>query len=258
MKIVVLMKSVPDTYGERKLSLETGIAERLVADTVLDEIGARALEAALSYADANPGTEVVILMMSPESNSPSLRKALSMGASSAVQILDEALLGADLGLTAETLAAALSQIGFDIVIAGNQSTDGVGGVIPAMISELLDVPNVTYLNSIDLSASSVSGTRASDGGTVVVSASLPAVISITERFPEPRFPNFKNIMAAKKKEIQTLSLAELGIDANDFQKSRSIVLALTEKPDREPGVKIIDDGDAGQRLADFLVLNRLM
>jgi electron transfer flavoprotein beta subunit len=257
MKIVVLVKEVPDTYGDRKLSLETGLADRGASETVLDEIGERALEVALSYADKNPGTEVVVLSMAPESASATVRKGLAMGAASAVQVIDESLLGADLGLTAEVLAAAVRRTGFDLVIAGNQSTDGTGGVIPAMVAEILDVPSATYLSAVEISDDAVSGTRASDGATMQVTAPLPAVISITEALPDARFPNFKGIMAAKKKPFETLSLAELEIDPHDPDASRSIVIALSEKPPREAGVKIVDEGDAGQKLAEFLIQNRL-
>ncbi|GAA5087178.1 electron transfer flavoprotein subunit beta/FixA family protein [Microbacterium yannicii] len=257
MKIVVLVKEVPDTYGDRKLSLETGLADRAASETVLDEIGERALEVALSYADKTPGTEVVVLSMTPESASATVRKGLAMGAASAVQVVDDALLGADLGLTAEVLAAALQRTGFDLVIAGNQSTDGTGGVIPAMVAEILDVPSATYLSSVEIGDDAVSGTRASDGATLQVSAPLPAVISITEALPDARFPNFKGIMAAKKKPFETLSLAELEIEPHDPTASRSIVIALSEKPPREAGVKIVDEGDAGQKLAEYLIQNRL-
>ncbi|GAA2977152.1 electron transfer flavoprotein beta subunit [Microbacterium terrae] len=258
MKIVVLVKEVPDTYGDRKLSLETGLADRGASERVLDEIGERSLEVALSYADKNPGTEVVVLSMSPEAAVASVRKGLAMGAGSAVQIVDEALLGADLGLTAEVLAAAIRKAGFDLVIAGNQSTDGSGGVLPAMLAELLEVPAATYLNTVEISADSVRGTRASDGATVEVSAPFPAVISITEALPDARFPNFKGIMAAKKKPFETWSLADLDIDAADPAAARGIMIALGEKPPREAGLKIVDEGDAGEKLADFLIQNRLV
>lgn len=257
MKIVVLVKEVPDTYGDRKLNLETGLADRGASDTVLDEIGERALEVALSHADANAGTEVVVLSMSPESAAATVRKGLAMGASSAVQLVDEALAGADLGLTAEALAAALQHIGYDLVIAGNESTDGSGGVLPAMIAELLDVPNATSLNSVEIADGEVRGERASDHGTMRVTAELPAVISITEALPDARFPNFKGIMAAKKKPFTTLSLAELGVDADTTEASRSIMISLGEKPPRTAGTKIVDEGDAGERLAEYLVQNRL-
>jgi electron transfer flavoprotein beta subunit len=257
VKIVVLVKEVPDTYGDRKLNLETGLADRAASESVLDEIGERSLEVALSYADAHPGTEVVVVSMAPESAQATVRKGLAMGAASAVQVIDEELVGADLGLTAEVLAATLRRIGFDLAITGNLSTDGTGGVMPAMLSELLDVPAALNLASVEIDEASVKGVRATDDGTVEVSAELPAVISITDALPDARFPNFKGIMAAKKKPFETLSLADLGVEALPADAARSIVIGLVEKPPRQAGVKIIDEGDAGEKLAEFLIQNRL-
>ncbi|MFV0375439.1 electron transfer flavoprotein subunit beta/FixA family protein [Microbacterium sp.] len=257
MKIVVLMKEVPDTYGDRTLDAETGLADRDGSDRVLDEIGERALEAALSYADAHEGTEVVVMSMAAEIAAASVRKALAMGAGSAVQVVDEALAGADLGVTARVLAAALRRTGFDLVITGNASTDGSGGVLPAMLAELLAVPQATALSAVEISADAVRGTRASDAGTATVSAPLPAVISVTEALPEARFPNFKGIMAAKKKPFETLTLAELELDVDPASAPQSIMTAVAAKPPRAAGTKITDEGDAGQRLAAFLIDNRL-
>lgn len=257
MKIVVLVKEVPDTWGDRKLDLETGLADRGASDAVLDEIGERSLEVALSYADANPGTEVVVLTMAPESAQATVRKGLAMGAASAVQVVDDALRGADLGLTAEVLAAALTRTGFDLVITGNLSTDGSGGVMPAMLAELLNLPAALNLTSVTISGDAVSGVRATDAGTAEVTATLPAIISITEALPDARFPNFKGIMAAKKKPFETVSLADLGVDPDAADASRSIMVAIAEKPPREAGVKIVDEGDAGEKLAEFLIQNRL-
>jgi electron transfer flavoprotein beta subunit len=258
MKIIVLMKEVPDTWGQRKLDLETGLADRAASEAVLDEIGERALEVALAHADAHGDTEVVVMSMAPESAATTIRKGLAMGAGSAVHIADPALAAADLGLTARTLAAAIRRTGFDLVITGNLSTDGGGGVIPAMLAELLEVPNATALSSVEIADGSVSGTRGFDGGTMRVSATLPAVISITEALPDARFPNFKGIMAAKKKPFETLSAAELGIDPEDLSVGWSIMTAIAEKPPRTGGVKITDEGDGGTRIAEFLIENRLV
>ncbi|WP_167138068.1 electron transfer flavoprotein subunit beta/FixA family protein [Diaminobutyricimonas sp. TR449] len=258
MKIIVLVKEVPDTYGARKLDLETGLADRGAGEVVLDEIGERALEVALAFADKNADTEVVLLSMAPDSSAATLRKGLAMGATSAVQVADEALRGADLGLTAQVLAAAIQRTGFDLVIAGNLSTDGTGGVLPAMVAELLGVPQATSLTSIEIAADAVTGVRATDDGTMQVSAPLPAVVSITEALPDARFPNFKGIMAAKKKPFETLTLADLDIDPDDPEVARSILIAIAEKPAREAGVKIVDAGDAGEQLAEFLRQNRLV
>jgi len=258
VKIIVLVKEVPDTYGDRKLSLETGLADREASERVLDEIGERALEVALSYAEKNEGTEVTVVSMAAEAASATIRKGLAMGAGSAVQVVDEALAGADLGVTAKVLAAAIKRTGFDLVIAGNLSTDGMAGVLPAMIAEHLGVPHATALSAVEISESSVSGTRAADAGTAQVSAPLPAVISITEALPDARFPNFKGIMAAKKKPFETLTLADLGVDVDVTAAPQTIMTAISEKPPRAGGVKIVDEGDAGEKLAAFLIENRLV
>ena len=257
MKIVVLVKEVPDTYEDRKLDLETGLADRAASEAVLDEIGERAVEAALSYVDAHEGTEVDVISLAPESATATIRKALAMGAGSAVHIVDEQLRGADILLTAEALAAAIRRGGFDLVITGNVSTDGSGGMMPAALAELLGVPVLSGLSEIAIAEDGVSGARPVDGGVQRVSASLPAVVSITEALPDARFPNFKGIMAAKKKSLEVVSLADLGVDPEDPATARSIMLSMVERPPRAAGVKITDEGDAGQRLADFLIENRL-
>lgn len=257
LRIVVLIKQVPDTYGERRLSLETGLAQRELGEAVLDEVGERALEVALSYADKHAGTEVQILSMSPETAEANLRKALAMGASSAVHVVDERLRGADLGLTAEVLAQALRREPFDLVIAGNQSTDGLGGVVPAMIAERLSLPAATVLSELEISESSVTGTRVSDGASVRVSAPLPAVVSVTEALPDARFPNFRGIMAAKKKPLERLSLEDLGVDADAADAARSILVAVSQRPARTAGQKVVDEGRAGALLASFLIQNHL-
>lgn len=258
MKIIVLVKEVPDTYGDRKLDLETGLADRAAGEVVLDEIGERSLEVALSFADKNANTEVVVLSMAPESATATLRKCLAMGATSAVQVADEGLSGADLGLTAEVLAAAIRRTGFDLVIAGDLSTDGTGGVLAAMVAELLGVPHATSLTSIEIASEKVTGVRVAEDGTMQLSAPLPAVVSITEALPDARLPNFKGIMAAKKKPFETLSLADVGVDPDASENARSIVITVAEKPARDAGLKIIDEGDAGDKLADFLLQNRLV
>lgn len=257
MRIVVLVKEVPDTYGERQLSLETGLADRGASDAVMDEIGERALEAALTYADNSPGTEVVLLTMGPGSAQATLRKGLASGAGSAVHVTDEALLGADLGLTSEVLAAAISRLGADLVITGNQSTDGSGGVMAAMVAERLGLPQLTFLSSVDISETEVSGTRMTDAGVARVSADLPAVISVTEAMPPCRFPNFKGIMAAKKKPVELLTAADLGVDSERLDIPRSILTHVATRPARGTGVKIVDEGDGGRLLAEYLIDNKL-
>ncbi|WP_168628019.1 electron transfer flavoprotein subunit beta/FixA family protein [Cryobacterium sp. BB307] len=256
MRIIALIKQVPDTGGERRLDLTTGLLDRDASDKIIDEINERALEVALAYKDANKGTEVVVMTMGPEDATGTIRKALSMGADSGIHIADASLVGSDSAWSAEVLAAALQREQFDLVVAGNESTDGRGGVVPIMIAERLGLPAIGSLDSVELSDGSVRGERATESGSMTVSSALPAVISVTERAAEPRFPNFKGIMTAKKKPIGVLSLSELGL--SEASGGRSVVLSTQERPARTAGKKIVDDGSAAAQLADFLAAERLI
>lgn len=258
MKIIVLFKEVPDSSTERALDLETGLLQRPESAGVVDEICERALELALTVAGDLADAEVTVLMMARPEAANSLRKGLAMGADTAVHIVDDALLGADLGLTARVLAAALAQMEFDLVIAGNQSTDGAGGMLPAMIAELLGLPMLGELQQANVSESTVSGSYSDDDAVVRISAELPAVISITEQLPDPRFPTFKGIMAAKKKPVSELSLGALGVDAGNLALPHTIMTAVASQPPRTAGTKIVDEGDAGVKLAAFLREHRLV
>jgi len=258
MKILVLVKEVPDTYADRHIVLETGLVDRTASDRVPDEIGERALEAGLTIQAAVPDTTVTILSMGPVGAGESIRKGLAMGADDAIHIADEQLLGADLTLSAEVLAAAIRRQAPDLVIAGNLSTDGSGGVLPAMLAEHLGWPHATNLSTLQVDGGRVTGERPSDAGVAVVTAALPAIVSITEAMPDPRFPSFKGIMGAKKKPVATLSCAELGVAVDDGTTARSIVIAASQRPPRGAGVTIVDEGDGGRRLADFLLEQKLV
>lgn len=257
MKIVVLVKEVPDSYGQRRLNLTTGLADRDADERVLDEITARAVEVGISHAESAEGVEVLLLTMGPPSAEGTLRKAMAMGADSAHLVSDEQLKGSDLSLTAEVLAAAVQRIGFDLVIAGDVSSDGSGGMLPGMVAEHLGVAHAPSMDSVQISESAVTGERPVYGGTVTLKARLPAVISVTERLPDPRFPGFKGIMSAKKKPLERYSLADLGIDAG-ADVPRSIMLSVAEAPARTAGEKITDEGDAGEQLAEYLIGKKLV
>jgi len=258
MKIVVLVKQVPDTYEDRALCTTTGLLERNAGEKIIDDVTERALEVALTYKDGDKSTQVVVVSMGPVSTTIALRKALAAGADSAVHVLDDALAGADIGWTASVLAAAIARTGFDVIIAGNESTDGGGGVIPAMIAEHLGIAHLSYLNSVELTATSARGVRAGEDGTSHVQVALPAVLSVTDRNPEVRFPNFKGIMTAKKKALDTVTLADLGLDPAFPGQSRSVVLTTVVRPGRSSGVKVVDTGAAAVELAEFLAAQRLI
>ena len=256
VKFLVLIKEVPDTWGDRRLDVLSGRIDREGAESVVDEIGERALEVALSYRDIHKDTEIVALSMGPDSIVKSLRKCLAMGATSALHLVDTALAGADLLMTARALAAAIRREGFDVVLTGNESTDGRGGALPAMIAELLGVPQLTFANSVEFADGQVRCHRATETGSVELCAALPAVVSITEAMPDARFPNLKGLMTAKKKPIRTVVLEDLALGA--VTPGRSTVLLTAQRPARAGGVKVFDTGNAGNDLADFLVDKRLL
>ncbi|KAE8765891.1 electron transfer flavoprotein subunit beta/FixA family protein [Georgenia thermotolerans] len=257
MKLIVLVKQVPDTGGERALDLTTGRVDREASEPVIDEIVERALEVALGHKDANKGTEVVALSMGPDTTVAALRRALAMGADSAVLVQDDDLRGSDVARTSAVLAAALRRTGFDLVVAGNESTDGRGGMVPAMVAEHLGVPHLTFLNAVEITGNEVAGVRAGDDGTEEVRAPLPAVLSVTERAAEPRYPSFKGIMTAKRKPLEVLTLTDLDGQAT-ASASRTTVVSTSERPPRAAGTKIVDTGTAGAELADFLAAARLI
>ena len=258
MKIIVLMKQVPDTYGERKLT-PGGLVDRDASDAVIDEISERALELALQQKDSDKSTEVVVLSMGPAGVKDSLRKALSMGADSAVHVNDDSLVGSDMARTASVLAAAIRSIGgAELIVAGNETTDGRGGIVPAMIAEHLGIRHLGALDSIEIS-DAVSGEQATESGTITVHAALPAIVSVTESADEARFPNFKGIMTAKKKPLAVMSLADLGLDDGALSaQRRSVVVTVTERPARAAGRKVVDEGNAAEELAEFLAAERLI
>ena len=258
MKIAVLAKQVPDTWSDRRINLETGRLDRAASESVPDEINERALEAALRYKDANPGTEVILLSMGPEGTDKSLRKLLAMGADSAVLVSDEALAGSDMVQTARVLAAGVRRIAPDLLLAGNEATDGRGGMVPAMVAEILGWPVLPGLDEVAITDGSVAGTAQVDGGALRLSAGFPAAASLTERCAEARFPNFKGIMQAKKKPMEVLTLAELGIAAGPAAaQARSEMVSAAARPAKQAGPKVHDDGTAARQLADFLAGRRL-
>lgn len=256
MKIAVLIKQVPDTETERHLT-SAGRADRDASDRVFDEITERALEAALKEKDADKHVEIVAVTMGPSTAGEALRKALSMGADKAIHIQDDALSGADALVTARALAQAVTNQGFDLIVAGNESTDGRGGVVPAMVAEALNLPFLGPLNSLEISGNTVRGERSDAGGSTVLSATTPAVISVAEAMGEARFPKFKGILAAKRKPVDVQGASGLGLTGLDHQ-SGNLVLSAAQRPARTAGTKIIDEGQAAAELAAYLAAEKLI
>jgi electron transfer flavoprotein beta subunit len=254
LNIVVCIKQVPDTWSEKKLLPTDKTLDRASVDPVMNELDEYAVEEALRLAEANGGT-VTVLSMGPVKTSETLRKALSMGADAAVHLLDDALAGTDALGTSYALAQVLGTLEFDLVIFGSESTDARMSVLPAMVAERLGLPQLTYATKVMVDGKALTIHRLAEDGYTVVEGSLPAVVSVVEKINEPRYPSFKGIMAAKKKPMSTLSAADVGIDVAKVGRSgaRSVVDDFTASPPREAGTVVIDEGDGGVKLAEFLV-----
>ena len=260
MNIVVLVKQVPDTWSERKLRDADHTLDRESADAVLDEINERAVEEALLIKEAQGG-EVTVVCMGPDRATDAIRKALSMGADKAIHLSDEALHGSDAVQTAKALAKVVGTVeSVDLVIAGNEATDGRVGAVPAMLAEVLGLPQLTYARKVTTDGTVISIERETDAGIVNVEANLPAVVSVTEKINEPRYPSFKGIMAAKKKPVSTLTLADAGIDASEagLAAAGSAVLESAPKPPKQAGQRVNDEGEGGVAIAEFLAGQKLV
>jgi electron transfer flavoprotein beta subunit len=262
MKIVVCVKHVPDVQADRRFTDE-GLVDRTQGDGTLNELDENAVEAALALVEAHGG-EVVALTMGPADAEDAVRRALQMGADSAVHVTDDALAGSDVFATAGVLAAAVRRIGedgaVDLVLTGMAALDGLMSVVPSLLAAELGIAQATLAAELTVEGDAVRVRRDLDDATEVVRAPLPAVVSVTDQSNQPRYPNFKGIMAARKKPVTAWSLADLGVDpaAVGEAGARTRVLEATPRPPRENRVLVTDDGEAGTRLAAYLVENRLV
>ena len=268
MKIAICIKQVPDSWAEKKMA--GGVLDRAGVDAVLNDLDEYAVEEALRIVEANSPTKeagegsghtITVISMGPERASEAIRKALSMGADDAILISDPSLAGSDALATSLVLAEVIKKGNYDLVLCGTESTDARMSVIPAMISQRLAWAQLTFAGKVVVNpaASTVEIERITEFGNQVMSAKFPVVLSVIEKINEPRYPSFKGIMAAKKKPITTMSLADTGIDAANVGASAawSAVKDALPRPARGAGVKLTDEGNGGEKLVEFLVEKRL-
>lgn len=245
MNIAVCIKQIPDPASPYELDDENHWVVR-PDDQVLDDTDKSGVEIALQLAEATDGT-VTIFSMGPIGGQQGLRTALAMGADRAVIIDDEALRGSDAITTARVLSAAMTREGFDLVVAGTESTDGYTGVMPQMMSEMLDVPCLSFARKVEVADGTISIERQTAGGYDVVTAPIPALVTVTAGV-EPRYPTFKGIMQAKSKPVTTLTASDLGIENETGQTIRSVEPVEA----RAAGEIVEDDGEAFVKIVEML------
>ncbi len=267
MNIVVCVKHVPDASGEVRFEADNTV-DRVGSDGLLSELDEYAVEQALQVKEKREGDEVTVtaLCVGPEKAADAVRKALQMGADQGVHVLDDAIAGSDAVATSLVLAEAVKKAGTtfggaDLVICGMASTDGGMSVVPAMLAERLGLPQVTFASVLETQGDQIRIKRDGDTATEVVGATLPVVVSVTDQTGEARYPSFKGIMAAKKKPVETYSLADLGVEAGQvgLAVAWTSVEATTARPPRAAGEVVTDeDGSGAQGLADFLVSKKFI
>jgi electron transfer flavoprotein beta subunit len=259
MRIVVLVKHVPEPTSTWRFT-DDGVLDRDGVEGRLSQLDEHAIEQAVKLVEGGVAADITCLTMGPAKAADSLRKALAMGGGKGVHVVDDALRGSDALSTSLVLAKALQRLGFDLVICGMASTDAEMSVVPAMLADRLGVAQATNAAALRVDGDSVVARRETDTSTEEVAVSLPAVVSVTDQSGEPRYPTFKAIMAARKKPVETWSLADLGVapDEVGLAAAATVVREARPAPPRVAGTVIVDEGDGAARLADFLVANKFV
>ena len=258
MKIAVCVKHVPEGTTHARINPETKRLDRS-GEGAINSFDTHAVEEALRIRDAQQG-EVVVVSMGPQSAQDSVRKALAMGADSALLITDDAAAGSDLVATATALAAALEPESADLVLFGQQSSDSDGAVLWAAVADKLRRPVISQVAELTVADGKITGKRQTEFGYDTIEAPLPAVVAVSDAINEPRYPSLKGIMGARSKPQRSVTLSELGVDAANVGEagSKTVVQALNDPPPRGDTVKIEDDGSAAEKIVDYLSERKLL
>ena len=263
MNIVVCVKYVPDATADRHFESDNTI-DRAGVPGLLSELDEYAVEQALQLKEKREGedVEVTALTVGPEEAADAIKKALQMGADKGIHVVDDAIAGSDYLATSQVLAAAIKKIeNVDLVVCGMASTDATGSVIPAMLAERLDLPQVTLGSVIESQGMEFRIKRDGDTSTEVIGATAPLVLSVTDQSGEARYPSFKGIMAAKKKPLETWSLSDIGVDAGEvgLDAAWTAVESTEQRPPRTQGEIVTDeDGSGAKALVEFLASKKFI
>jgi len=259
VKLAVLVKEVPEASARTRIDPGTLRLDRSGA-AALNPFDAHALEEALRIKERTGDGEVVVIMMAPAGAADSLRKALAIGADRAVHVADDALAGSDLVATARTLAKAVEREQPDLVLLGQQGGDSDGAVLWSALADLLRLPVVSQVASLELGDGKVTVKRQTEFGYDVIEAPMPAVVGVSDAINEPRYPSLKGIMGAKKKPFETLVAADLGLSADEIGEagSRTAVHSLADPPSHGDSLRIEDDGSAAEKIVEYLAERKLI
>jgi electron transfer flavoprotein beta subunit len=234
MKILVLVKQVPDTATQVKISANPKAIETAGITWIVSPYDEYAVEEALRIKEKRGQVEVVAVSLGPDRVKEAIRSCLATGCDRAIHLNDPAWNDADTLATAKALAAVIKQEAPQLVLCGRQAIDDDMGAMAAQLAELLGWPCAYWImeEAIDADGTSVRTARQMEGGLEVFDLPLPAILAAQKGLNEPRYPTLKGIMGAKKKEIKEMKAADLGITPEPAVLS---VVALEPLPPRPPG-----------------------
>lgn len=246
----MLAKWVPDPSGAPPEVAADGLLTRSEAGAALDSSDEIGIELAVRLVEHRGGS-VTAVSLGPEPAAAALRRALAFGADAAVHVCDDALRGADALATARVLAAVLRRRPYDLIVAGVESTDGGTGTMPIALAELLGVPAATFARRVEVDGGVVTIERQTAVGYDVVACDLPALVTVTAAAALPRNPSLRDLIRAKKLDVERLSLADLGLAADDLRTTQRVT-AITVAPVRPAGEVVDDEAVAPGRILRVL------
>ncbi len=252
MEIVVCVKQVPDTT-EVKIDPVTNTLIRQGVPSIVNPFDKNAVEAALVLKEKHGG-KVTVISMGPPQAKDALKECLAMGADAAILVSDRAFGGADTLATSYTLAAAIKKLGqVDLIFCGKQAIDGDTAQVGPEIAEHLGIPQVTYVNKIDVDGATARIEREHEDGYEVIEASLPALLTFVKSANEPRYPTVKGTMRANRAEIPVWTVNDLDVDAAQLglKGSPTQVRKIFTPKQRTQGV-LIEKDTAREAVAELI------
>ena len=260
MKIVVCIKQVPATGADKRYTDDLRL-DRTGVEAIINPLDEYAIEQALRLVDDGSVESVTYLSMGPEQASEALRRALAMGGDDAVLVTDAALAGADEWATARVLAAALDKLAPDVALMGMASDDARGSLVPGAVAAMREVPLLSYGSELKVGDGAARVRRLSATGFDWITAPLPVVATVTDQVGEPRYASLKGIMAARRKPLETWSLADLGLSADELSGAALTQVTDARPPEAKPPTERLEGlpaAEAASRIADWLEQRKLI
>ena len=260
MKIVVCIKQVPATGADKRYTDDLRL-DRTGVEAIINPLDEYAIEQALRLADDGSADGITYLSMGPEQASEALRRALAMGGDDAVLVTDASLAGADEWATAKVLAAALGKLSPDVALMGMASDDARGSLVPGAVAAMRGMPLLSYGSELKVADGEARVRRLSATGFDWIGAPLPVVATVTDQVGEPRYASLKGIMAAKRKPLETWSLGDLGLSADDLHGAALTQVTDARAPEAKPPTERIENlpaAEAATKIADWLAARKLI